>query len=66
MKINVVYKQSLNAFSTVKKRGTEITLYYYDKIPELPSSPVTPPDNNTNTSGNGQTPPTNGENTPQT
>lgn len=66
MKTNVVYKQSLNAFSTVTKRGTEITLYYYDKIPELPKLPVTPPDNNTNTGGNEQTPPTNGANTPQT
>lgn len=54
MKINVVQNQSLKAFSTVDKKGTEIVLEYYDKKPELP---VTPPDTTTpGTGGNDTTP----------
>lgn len=36
MKINVVYEQSIDAFTIVKQKGTTITLGYYDHIPALP------------------------------
>ena len=52
-KVNVVIKQSLAPYSYVNKRGTTITLYYYDKVPEqkTTTTPVTPnqtDNNNTN------------------
>ena len=36
MKINVVYEQSIDAFTIVKQKGTTITLGYYDHIPASP------------------------------
>ena len=41
MKINVVMTQSIDAFKVIKKKGTSITLGYYDKKPALPK-PVEP------------------------
>lgn len=46
MKINVVERQSLDAFTTVYKKGEEITLYYYNTKPEIPETPTE--NNNTN------------------
>ncbi|WP_028043854.1 Stk1 family PASTA domain-containing Ser/Thr kinase [Candidatus Stoquefichus massiliensis] len=64
MKINVVMKQSLDAFTTVYKKGESITLEYYDKKPEIPVEPTTPngggtTDPNTGTEGNNQSGTTN-------
>lgn len=39
MKLNVVEKQSLDAFTTVYKKGEKITLYYYNTKPEIPETP---------------------------
>lgn len=35
MKVNIVMKQSIDAFVTVYKKGESITLEYYDKKPEI-------------------------------
>jgi serine/threonine-protein kinase len=54
-KINIVIRQSLAPYSTVNKRGTTITLYYYDKVPEVENdnTQVTPnQDNNTDNNNN--------------
>ena len=64
MKINVVMKQSIDAFTTVYKKNESITLEYYDKKPEIPVEPTTPSgggttDPNTGTDGNNQTGTTN-------
>jgi len=42
MKTDVVIKQSIDAFTVVTKKGTSITLYYYDHVPDLPDEPDTP------------------------
>lgn len=60
MKVNVVMKQSLDAFTTIYKKNESITLEYYDKKPEIPVEPTTPnngePTNpSTGTDGNNQT-----------
>lgn len=39
MKTDVVITQSIDAFTVVTKKGTTITLGYYDHIPELPQEP---------------------------
>ena len=54
MKINVVEKQSLNAFKEVYKKGESITLYYYDHVPDLPEDKpeeTTPPSNENSNNG---------------
>lgn len=51
MKINVVIKQSLDPYTEVHKKGTSITLYYYDHKPEIKKQDDTP-DDNTNTDDN--------------
>ena len=40
MKINVVERQSLDAFTTVYKKGEKITLDYYNTKPEIPETPA--------------------------
>lgn len=35
IKVNEVVRQSLDAFTTVSKKGESITLYYYDKKPDV-------------------------------
>lgn len=62
MKINVVQSQSLKAFTTVEKKGTEIVLEYYDKKPELPTP--TPDPTTPGTGGTGGTGTNNGNTTP--
>lgn len=51
MKINVVERQSLDAFTTVYKKGEKITLDYYNTKPEIPETPAenmpTTPETNT-------------------
>lgn len=60
MKVNVVMKQSLDAFTTIYKKNESITLEYYDKKPEIPVEPTTPNNGepttpSTGTDGNNQT-----------
>lgn len=52
MKINVVYTQSIDAFTVVTKKNQTITLGYYDHVPEIQTQPSTSDDNNTNGSNN--------------
>lgn len=56
MKINVVEKQSLDAFTTVYKKGEKITLDYYNTKPEIPETPAenTPTTPETNTPATSQ------------
>lgn len=63
MKINVVVRQSLDAFTVIYKKGETITLEYYNHKPEVPTEPTEPttPSNGTDTNqgGGGTTPSTN-------
>ena len=63
MKINVVVRQSLDAFTVIYKKGETITLEYYNHKPEVPTEPTEPttPGNGTDTNqgGGGTTPSTN-------
>ncbi|MBS5113289.1 MAG: Stk1 family PASTA domain-containing Ser/Thr kinase [Coprobacillus cateniformis] len=63
MKINVVVRQSLDAFKIIYKKGETITLEYYNHKPEVPTEPTEPttPGNGTDTNqgGGGTTPSTN-------
>ena len=56
MKINVVERQSLDAFTTVYKKGEKITLDYYNTKPEIPETPAgnTPTTPETNTPATSQ------------
>lgn len=56
MKINVVERQSLDAFTTVYKKGEKITLDYYNTKPEIPETPAenTPTTPKTNTPATSQ------------
>ena len=58
MKINVVMKQSIDAFTVVYKKNENITLEYYDHKPDLPSDSQNPnggtTDPNTGTDNNTQ------------
>lgn len=60
MKINVVQDQSIKAFTDVYKKGETITLYYYDRKPELPQEPTdtTENENNNTSQGSGTQTPT--------
>lgn len=50
--INTVIKQSIAPYTVVTKKGTTITLYYYDQVPETKSSDTSSnTDNESNTSG---------------
>lgn len=56
MKINVVERQSIDAFTTVYKKGEKITLDYYNTKPEIPETPAenTPTTPETNTPATSQ------------
>ena len=55
MKINVVVRQSLDAFTVIYKKGETITLEYYNHKPEVPTEPTEPttPGNGTDTNQGG-------------
>lgn len=57
MKINIVQKQSIDAFTVVNKKGETIVLSYYDHIPDLPEeeTPTIPSDDNNNSNTNTET-----------
>lgn len=42
MSVNTVVKQSVAPYTQVTSKGTEIILYYYDKIPTPPTTPSQP------------------------
>lgn len=56
MKLNVVERQSLDAFTTVYKKGEKITLYYYNTKPEIPETPTDNNNNNNTTTPSTDTP----------